>query len=319
MNDDSVPPPPIPPSSSNKKTGALSSSTTTTKITTSPPTSEPLHNPNSNSKLPPSQTSDTELLEPLEILYNTSSTLIVNKPGCLISHTSSWDTTTELPLVQRVRNQINLRVNLAHRLDRGASGCVLLSSKTEDESHTTYLRSLIETGRKTYLAWCRGTGEYVRMLSEGEVSEYKGVDGIVYQVEHDDGWFIVDRPLKNEKGNIKEAETRFRFLKGGKESFIVECQPRTGRWHQIRKHLNGLSTPILGDGTHGNTKLNRKWRKKGFREERIGLHLLKMELDGEERKIEVCARVHEDLEVMWREHVEGVMEVIEEKYFKKLI
>ena len=36
--------------------------------------------------------------------------------------------------------------------------------------------------------------------------------------------------------------------------------PQTGRWHQIRKHLNGLSHPILGDA-HGDSRVNHWWRE----------------------------------------------------------
>ena len=171
---------------------------------------------------------------PLNVLYSKTNAIVVMKPGCLICHSTDHNTSTELPLVQRVRDQLGLRVNLAHRLDRGASGCVLLSSKTEEEAHTTELIEKMRQGKKTYLAWCRGTGEYVKLLGDGEVKEYKGVDGVIYPVEHEEGgWFVVKRPIKNERGNSKEATTRFRFLAGGEESFVVECMPETGRWHQV--------------------------------------------------------------------------------------
>ena len=49
---------------------------------------------------------------------------------------------------------------------------------------------------------------------------------------------------------------------------LVEALPRTGRRHQIRRHLKHTSHPIIGDATHGKGPLNRWWV------ERIGLHRL---------------------------------------------
>ena len=85
---------------------------------------------------------------------------------------------------------------------------------------------------------------------------------------------------------------------------------------QIRRHLNGMSTPILGDGTHGSTKINRKWKKKGFRDERIGLHLIRLQLPSTETvgAIDVVAPLPEDLKVMWRVHVPSALELVDAKF-----
>ena len=80
--------------------------------------------------------------------------------------------------------------------------------------------------------------------------------------------------------------------------------------------MNGLSCPIIGDGTHGNTKVNRMWRERGFKAERFGLHLLRMKLPETENVpgINVVADVPEDLKEMWKVHVPGAIEIIEEMY-----
>ena len=72
------------------------------------------------------------------------------------------------------------------------------------------------------------------------------------------------------------------------------------RWHQIRKHLNGLSHPVIGDSRHGDTKINRYWRERGL--ERLGLHCASMELplpDGTVLRVE-CPPPRELTDV-WRE------------------
>lgn len=97
------------------------------------------------------------------------------------------------------------------------------------------------------------------------------------------GWFKVDRAIKDEDGNENSAQTMFNFVSGvtkkdGIRASIVLARPSTGRWHQIRRHLNGLSHPILGDSSHGNSKINRFWRERGLQGERFLLHLARVQL-----------------------------------------
>ena len=184
---------------------------------------------------------------------------------------------------------------------------MLLSLDTEEAWSTTELIEKMAKGTKTYVAWCRGTGEYVRKLTEGEVDTYKLTGGGVYGVTRNDtsGWFLVDRSIRNENGNEKEARTWFKFLCGGEESCLILCRPENGRWHQLRKHLNGLSVPILGDGNHGNSKVNRMWRSRGLAEGRIGLHLMRLELPKTAKlaAIDVVAPFPDDLKELVTEHV----------------
>ena len=243
---------------------------------------------------------------PLHVLYESHPAAVVLKPGGVISHSTTYASSTELPLLQRARNHFHRKVNLAHRLDRGASGAVLISVDTEEAWSTSELISKMKLGQKTYVAWCRGDGEYVRKLTDGEVEEYRGVDGTVRDVSRNEkGWFLVDRAIRNENGNEKEARTWFKYLCGGSESCLILCRPQTGRWHQIRKHLNGLSVPILGDGVHGNSKVNRRWRERGLPENRIGLHLMRLELPKTANlaAIDVVAPIPDDLRGLVTEHV----------------
>ncbi|KAL3907690.1 MAG: hypothetical protein SGILL_008770, partial [Bacillariaceae sp.] len=171
----------------------------------------------------------------------------------------------------RVRQAIGARVNLVHRVDRGVSGA-LLCAKSDAGNATTVLQDAMASSScsKTYLALVRGEGIL------------KGRD---FRKE---GWFKVNRPLNDESGNLKNATSYFRFIAGQDNDSGAIDRPRaslvlarieTGRWHQIRKHLHGLSHPIIGDSSHGNSKTNREWRKKwGLPAERTCLHLLQLQL-----------------------------------------
>mmetsp|Transcript_2539 Transcript_2539/g.3019 ORF Transcript_2539/g.3019 Transcript_2539/m.3019 type:complete len:419 (-) Transcript_2539:293-1549(-) len=130
---------------------------------------------------------------------------------------------------------------------------------------------------KTYVALVRGEG-----VLRGEDLKKKG-------------WFEVNHPIKDVKGRVNDATTLFRFVAGQAEPqddddneqirimqprmSLVLARPQTGRWHQIRKHLNYLSHHILGDGSHGCSKTNKEWKmKRNLKDERIFLHLARLQI-----------------------------------------
>ena len=210
----------------------------------------------------------------IEVIDEGHHHLVVNKPSAVVCHHSDWcgsrSQAFEVPMLQRVREAVGGRkVNLVHRLDRGASGCLLLTY-TDDADSTAVLSAAMSQATKTYVALVRGEG-----ILRGDDLKTKG-------------WFVVDRPIKNENGKLHNATTYFRFVAGqdndsgrnGKaRASLVLARPVTGRWHQVRRHLNGLSHPILGDSTHGSSQVNREWKdNRGLPAERICLHLLKLSL-----------------------------------------
>lgn len=234
--------------------------------------------------------------------------VIVLKPPSVVCHHSGWTGSRskakrgeepEIPMLQRVRDAIRdidsrnagddfdkessmRKVNLVHRLDRGASGALLLAFADDDgEKEDATIKkgataNLIEAlaseeSTKTYVALVRGEG-----VLNGENLK-------------DRGWFEVTRPIKDESGKEKDATTFFKFVAGQPETVgeeinrprmsLVLARPKQGRWHQIRRHLHGLSHPILGDTTHGASKTNREWKEqRNLPGERICLHMARMQL-----------------------------------------
>jgi tRNA pseudouridine65 synthase len=266
--------------------------------------------------------------------------LIVDKPPSVICHHSDWagsrrqqqssnDEELVLPMLQQIRNQVGRHVNLVHRLDRGASGCLLVTyasnngnnvqSSSSLEVHTndmedtctsyqptSALQDALSRGTKTYVALVRGEG-----ILHGEDLCTKG-------------WFTIDRPIRNERGVYHDAITQFRFVAGQPEdtstqqprASLVLARPKTGRWHQVRRHLNGLSHPILGDSSHGNSKVNREWREqRGLSGERICLHLLHMSLPPDKiyipNGINAFCPLSDDMMKILQTHLPSVLEVAE--------
>jgi len=244
---------------------------------------------------------------PVRILStDDASYVVVDKPPSVACHRSDYigrgtlDRPEPVPVLQRVRDAVGRRVNLVHRLDRGASGCLIfaLANKEGDDATARLAVALAdERSVKTYVALVRGgtalRGEELR----------------------DRGWFTIDRPIKNQHGEERDAATRFRFVAGiddGKtRASIVLCRPRTGRWHQIRKHLNGLSHPILGDSTHGNSATNREWRARGMPGQRLCLHLARIQLpatDVTPGGLDVRCELPEDICSIIRDNLPEVFE-----------
>jgi 23S rRNA-/tRNA-specific pseudouridylate synthase len=157
---------------------------------------------------------------------------------------------------------------------------------------------------KTYIALVRGEG----ILHDRDFRK--------------EGWFMVDRPIKDERGMLHNATTWFRFVAGqdndrGKRTdraraSVVLCRPVTGRWHQIRKHLNSLSHPILGDSSHGSSRTNREWKEsRGMLPERTCLHLARIQLGPANLfpgGIDVECPLAEDMLRMLKEHTPSILD-----------
>ena len=269
--------------------------------------------------------------------------IVAFKPPSVVCHHSGWTGSRsktkrgeepEIPMLQRVRDAIHdidsrnvgdkklplRKVNLVHRLDRGASGALILAyaddyannddvKTTERNKKKGATASLIEAmaseeSTKTYVALVRGEG-----ILRGEDLKKKG-------------WFEVSRPIKDESGEEKNATTLFNFVAGQSETYeggldrprmsLVLARPSQGRWHQIRKHLNGLSHPILGDTTHGASKVNREWKeKRNMPGERICLHCARIQLpptDAVPEGIDVSCPIYDDMMNMLKMYAPEVLE-----------
>lgn len=184
--------------------------------------------------------------EEIEILYRDENYLAVNKPAGLAVHRSRMTRDQRRFLVPLVRDMVGRHVFPVHRLDRPTGGVMLLAF---DSEATRLMSERFVAGEvsKTYLAVVRG-----------------------YTAEED----RIDHPLTkstDEVGRKKEkrsAITDYRRLATTELPFavgryptarysLVQAHPHTGRQHQIRRHLNHISHPIVGDRKYGDNRHNR--------------------------------------------------------------
>jgi len=194
----------------------------------------------------------TELLEE-RIIYNKNSVLILNKPEGLASHGGSG---FKLGLIEAGR-QIDDKfknAQLVHRLDRGTSGCIVLSLK---RSVLRTLNTEMREGRveKKYLAIVGSKWPHKEIQITSNLKKNHLRSGERHVIETPDG---------------KQSITKFKRLKSNQKVCLLECTLLTGRTHQIRVQVSNEGHPIIGDKKYGQVELNNFYSKRGIK--RMLLH-----------------------------------------------
>ncbi len=179
----------------------------------------------------------------LEIYYEDSDVLVVNKPKGMVVHPApghlSGTLVNGLMAHCKDLSGINgvLRPGIVHRIDKDTSGLLMVAKN--DMAHESLVNQLVN---KTVL-------RKYKALVHGNIS-------------HDNG--TIDAPIGRDKNdrqsmtvtdeNSKNAVTHFRVLERFKDYTFVECQLETGRTHQIRVHMKYIGYPLVGDPKYGPKK-----------------------------------------------------------------
>jgi len=88
------------------------------------------------------------------------------------------------------------------------------------------------------------------------------------------------------RGEVKECRTRFRVREVSRHYTMVECEPLSGRTHQIRRHARLAGHPVVGDRRYGSTRSIAHVREQcGFT--RLALHAMEIRVvpPGEPRPV----------------------------------
>jgi len=156
----------------------------------------------------------------LDILYEDDQIAIVNKPAGLPMHRTAEQEANLVDdgTVFMAWRTSPCKLYPVNRLDRGTSGVVILAKSSSAAG--IYGRQVKETGLdKLYLALVSGVPDE---------------SGVILQ------------PLDG-----KESESRFALLLCGETSALLAVVPVSGRMHQIRRHLEMIGHPVLGDRRYG--------------------------------------------------------------------
>ena len=193
-------------------------------------------------KIPPAMEPDI-LPEniPLDILYEDSDVLVVNKPKGMVVHPGAghYSGTLVNALLYHCGDSLSgingvMRPGIVHRIDRDTTGSLLVCKN--DLAH----RSIAEQLKVHSI-----TRKY-RAIVYGNLKEDEGT------IDAPIGRHPVERKkMAINYKNGKEAVTHYRVLERFRNYTYIECQLETGRTHQIRVHLSSLHHPLLGDEVYG--------------------------------------------------------------------
>ena len=181
---------------------------------------------------------------PLEILYEDTDILVVNKPKDMVVHPAAghYEHTLVNALLYHCRGSLSgingvLRPGIVHRIDKDTTGALVICKN--DAAH----RSLADQ-----LAVHSITRRY-RAITHGHFKED------AFTVRGDIGRHPTDRKkMAVNVKNGKPAVTHVTVLQRLRGFSYIECRLETGRTHQIRAHLASIGHPILGDSLYGPKK-----------------------------------------------------------------
>jgi 23S rRNA pseudouridine955/2504/2580 synthase len=188
------------------------------------------------------------------IVYEDARLIVIDKPAGMAVHGGSNVSLGCIEALRSLRPELKT-LELAHRLDRATSGCLLIAKR---RSALRALHALLREGavEKRYLTLLAGHWQHGNVRVDAALTTRRGIGEFHVSVDEADG---------------KPAVSHFRLLDHyGRLASYMEVEIDTGRTHQIRVHAAHLGHPVVGDERYGDPAVNRRWAGRGLR--RMFLH-----------------------------------------------
>lgn len=187
---------------------------------------------------------------PLDIIYEDSDVIVVNKPAGMVVHPGHGNYTGTLvnAIAWHLRNDADYdpndpAVGLVHRIDKDTSGLLVLA-KTPEAKSSLGVQFFNKTTRRLYKALVWGDLRNDTGTIEGNIARNPR-NRLQMQVF----------PAGGEIG--KTAVTHYRVLRRYGYVTLVECRLETGRTHQIRVHFSHTGHPLFNDERYGGDRILR--------------------------------------------------------------
>ena len=184
---------------------------------------------------------------PLEILYEDSDIIVINKPSGMVVHPAPGNYTGTLvnALLYHCGDTLSgiggvIRPGIVHRIDKDTSGLLVVAKN--DKAHLALAEELEHHGIER---------EYHALVKGGFKNDAGTIDAPI-------GRHPVDRKrmaaLTSPDAHAKTATTHYEVLGRYGDISYVKCILETGRTHQIRVHMSYIGHALLGDEVYGGTK-----------------------------------------------------------------
>lgn len=182
---------------------------------------------------------------PLDIVYEDSDVLVVNKPAGLVVHPGHGNYTGTLVngLLHHIKNlptNSNERPGLVHRIDKDTSG-LLVVAKTEFAMANLSKQFFDRTTDRLYYALVWGNLEQDKGSIEGHIG--RSLKNRLQMAVFPDGEFG------------KHAVTHYKVIERFLYVTLVQCKLETGRTHQIRAHFKHIGHPLFNDERYGGDQI----------------------------------------------------------------
>ena len=214
--------------------------------------------------IPPAEKAELQAESiPLEIVFEDSDVLILNKPAGIVVHPAAGHASRTLvnavlahaPQIPGVGGEI--RPGVVHRLDKDTSGLIAFAKhdRAMDALQQQFARREVE---KVYLALVDGAPA----TRSGRIETPIGRDPARRQ-----------RMSVQASGKGRLAVTLFAVLESFPKHTLLEVRPLTGRTHQIRVHLAFIDAPVVGDRVYGRRRPSLAVERQMLHAFRLSLHL----------------------------------------------
>lgn len=180
---------------------------------------------------------------PLDIVYEDSDVIVINKPTGLIVHPSSgiYSGTLVNALLYHCNDLSGIngiqRPGIVHRIDKETSGLLMVAKN--DKAHQSLSQQLQDHSVvRRYWALVHGVIPH----------DYGRIEAPIGRDQND------RKKMCCTDKNAKEAITNFKVIERFEKMTLVECRLETGRTHQIRVHMSYIGYPVYGDPQYGKRK-----------------------------------------------------------------
>ncbi len=206
----------------------------------------------------------------MKVLVQSKKYVLVHKPSGFVTYADSKEMEPK-SAKSLLEKQLKRKLFPVHRIDKDTCGILAFAfdARTAQELTALFRTRVV---KKQYFA-----------LVHGETKEK----------------FTVDQPLeKNKEKTVEPALTDFvrlftveKEVEGEMRAYsLVKCDPKTGRYHQIRRHLRMAGHPIIGDPQYGNGWENRAFEKMGVKRTLLCASSLQFPDREQEKMVKVSTR-----------------------------